>query len=170
MTFRDLRRRMSRLFHRVRFDRAMDDEMRHHLELETRAGIDRGLSDEDARRRALIAFGGVERFKEESRDRSGWRLRDDVWRDLRFATRAVRRRPGFAISAGLTLALGIGMTATIFSLVQGVLLAPLPYAAPDRLVVAWERNVSRDGPNNVVSVPNFELWQARPNHRAHAVA
>src|SRR5882724_12108824 len=80
-------------------------------------------------------------------------------RDLRYAFRTLARNPGFSVAAILVLALGIGANSAIFTVVQAVLLAPLPYPSPDRLVRLYERNVVGEAPFNVVSGPNFYDWQ-----------
>ncbi len=110
------------------------DEIAFHLDMEIRAGIERGLSPEAARREALLAFGGVERFREEVRQvRWGTRFHDAA-RDLRNAARALIRRPGYSMLVVGTLALGIGSATALFNVVQGVLLRPLPYAASGELL------------------------------------
>ena len=118
-------------------EREMDEEMRFHLDMETRALERAGLPPEAARRRALRAFGGVERYKEEVRDERGTRPLDDLAHDVRVAWRALRRRPAFTAVAALTLALGIGATTALFGVVKSVLLTPLPYADPARVAVVW---------------------------------
>ena len=80
-------------------------------------------------------------------------------RDLRYAIRSLKRNPGFTAAAVLVLALGIGANTAIFTAVQAVLLAPLPYQSPDRLVCLYERNVVGENPFNSVSAPNFYDWQ-----------
>ncbi len=139
----------------------MDDELRFHVECETAERIRAGQSPEDARRAALQDFGGVERIKEEGRDARGGRAIEDLLGDLRYSLRVLRRHRGFATAAILTLTLGIGAAGAIFSVVYGVLLRPLPYADPARLVVVWERNIRRNTDRNVVSVGNFEAWRNR---------
>jgi len=141
----------------------MDDELRHHIECETAERIRAGEPPDAARRSAVRDFGGVERFKEEARDARGTRAAEDLLADLRYTTRVLRRSPGFTTAAILTFALGVGAAAAIFCVVYGVLLRPLPYADPARLVVVWERNIPRNKDRNVVSVTNFEAWRDR-NH------
>lgn len=154
-------RRLRRLAHRGALERAMDDEMRHHIECEMGERIRSGLSPEEARRAAVADFGGIEQVKEDARDARGTRPLEDLIADIGYATRVLRRRPGFTAAAVLTFALGCGAATAIFSVVYGVLLRPLPYADPDRLVVLWERNVARTRDHNVVSVANFQAWRER---------
>ena len=139
----------------------MADEMQYHIERETADLVERGMSPEEARRTALLSFGGIERYKEDARDVRGGRLIDDVTIDLRYAARVLRRTPAFTVAAILTFALGVGAATAIFSVVHGVLLRPLPYADPDRLVVLWERNIPRNRDRNVVAIDSFEAWRDR---------
>lgn len=154
-------RRLRLLLHREDAERALDDEMRHHIECETAERIRQGMTPEEARRSALVDFGGVERFKEQVRDARGTRPAEDIARDLRYALRVLRRNPGFTAATVLTFALGIGASTAIFSVVYGVLLRPLPYADPERLVVLWEHDVERGRDRNVVALGNFEAWRER---------
>jgi predicted permease len=135
--------------------------MRFHVEMLTEKHERAGLAPGEARRRALAEFGGAERFKDDARDEYRSRLADELAQDIRYASRVLKRHPGFAVAAVLTFALGIGASTAMFSVVHGVLLRPLPYAEPDRLVVLWERNTALGSDRNVVSVPNFEAWRAR---------
>jgi putative ABC transport system permease protein len=111
-----------------------DDELRFHLELEIEHNIARGLSDADARRAAIAAFGGVQRFREETRDARGFAVVDALVRDVRLTVRRLRRAPAFTAGVVGTLAIGLGASAGIGALVYGVTLRPLPYPDPDRLV------------------------------------
>jgi putative ABC transport system permease protein len=154
-------RRLRHWSSRNRLEAEMDAEMRDHLEREIADRMAHGAEYAEARRMALRDFGGVERFKEEARDVIGLRFLDDAHRDLRFAFRLLRRNAGFTVAVVLTFALGIGCTSAIFTLVDGILLRPLPYARPSELVALWERNVPRAVDRNVVSVDAFERWRDR---------
>ena len=105
----------------------------------------------------------MERFKEESRDARGLRPCEDLVADTRHATRVLRRNAASTAAVIATFALGIAAAGAIFAVVYGVLLRPLPYTDPERLVAVWEHNVPRNQERNVVSVSNFEAWLERMN-------
>jgi len=142
-----------------RQDHEMDEELRFHIEMETRRNIDAGLAEAEARRRALRDFGGVERHKDDVRDERGTSWLFDGWNDLRFAARSLRRRAGFTAIATLTLALGIGATTTLFGVVKQVLLTPLPYAHPEHVAVVWSAWKGFD--QTWLSYDEWEGWKAR---------
>jgi putative ABC transport system permease protein len=158
---RRVSRRLRQWRHREHVEAAMDAEMRDHLEREIAERMAHGTSRDEATRLALRDFGGVERHKEDARDVVGLRLLDDAGRDFHYAIRLLRRNPAFTLGVVLTFALGIGCTSAIFTLVDGILLRPLPYPRPGELVALWERNVPRATDRNVVSVSLFERWRER---------
>lgn len=147
------------LFGKRREEREMDEEVRFHLEMETRRNMASGMTEPDARALAMRHFGGVERHKDEVRDERGTRWFDDAWSDIRFAGRSLARRPAFAALATVTLGLGIGATTTLFGVVKQVLLTPLPYEKPEGIAVVWSAWKGFD--QTWLSWDEWEGWKAR---------
>src|SRR6185436_10122902 len=151
---------------RDRLERRLGEEIGFHIEQQTAKNRRAGMSPAEARRVALVRFGGVEGVRETTRDEIRPALLDDAWRDLRHGARMLRHAPGFTAAALVTLALGIGATAAIFSVVRTVMLAPLPYHEPDRLVAVWETN--RGGTTrNAIAPANFVAWRERTRTIQH---
>ncbi len=132
------------LLRRDAVERELDDELSLHLDFETERHRRAGMSPEDARRAALLTFGGVDRVKEEVRDSWGVRFLETLLQDVRYGLRSLRRNPGFSAVVVITLALGIGANTAVFSVVRGVLLRPLPYARGEE-VVALHQSAPRAG-------------------------
>ena len=130
----DLRYRLRALFGRKRMETELDEELRFHVEREAEKYRAAGMSEEEARRRARMAFGGHEQMKEDVREARGTRLVENTMQDARYALRQLRANPVFATVMILTLALAIGANSAIFSVVDGVLLRKLPYPQADRIV------------------------------------
>ncbi len=155
----DLRFRLRALVRGRQVNRELDDELQFHVEHEVEKLVASGLGRDEALRRVRLAFGGLDQVKEECQEARGVHLAETLVQDLRYGWRTLRRSPGFALAALLTLACGIGANTAIFSLVYGVLLRPLPYTDPARLVVLNE-TTPRVGLVSV-SYPNFLDWRAQ---------
>ena len=134
-----MRARLRQVLRRADAERRMDEEIAFHLEMETERHLRLGVGPAEARRRAVLAFGGVERHKEALRDGRRIPLLEELWRDVRLAARALARTPAFAAVAVLTLALGVGANAAVFGLVSATMLRPLPFPEPERLVTLYQR-------------------------------
>ncbi|MGH7719559.1 MAG: ADOP family duplicated permease [Gemmatimonadaceae bacterium] len=151
--------RLAGLAHRSERAGRLDEEMRFHIDMQTQRNVEAGMSADRARRQALLAFGGRERFREEARDEYRSRPLEELLHDVRYSFRTLRRSGGFAAAAVVTLALSIGANTAMFSVVNALLLRELPYAEPERLVMLWERSPSAPDKPNVVGPANFLAWQ-----------
>jgi predicted permease len=151
--------RFAGLFGKQNRESELERELRAHLDALVEENLQRGMTTEDARQAARCEFGGVEQAKELYRDQRGLPFLETLFQDVRFGFRGIRKHPGFACLAILTLALGIGVNTSLFTVVHGVLLSPLPYPEPDRLVSLFERGVTEDDQDNVVAGGQFEDWQ-----------
>ena len=136
--------RLGGFFQKDRGDREFSAEMESHLQLHIADNLRAGMSAEEARRNALIKLGGVEQTKEIVRERRGLPMLEVLMQDLRFGARMLRKNAGFTVIGVLTLALGIGTNTVIFSVVNSVLLRPLPYPAPDRIFAVWQKLPQED--------------------------
>src|SRR5580700_3142120 len=139
----------------------LERELRSDLDLEEEEQRDRGVSKEEARYAALRAFGNPILIREQTLAIWSWNWLESLGRDLRFSLRTLRRTPGFTVIAILVMALGIGANVALFTVVRGVLLRPLPFDDPDRLVMLYEAGLEKDGTPgfNVVAGGMYAEWK-----------
>ena len=160
MAWRVLLARVRELFRSRRIDRDLGEELDTHLSLLEDEHVRRGLSRVEARRAARMDLGGLDQTKELVKDRRGFRVIEMFAHDVRYAVRLLVKSPGFTTAAIVTLALGIGANAAIFSLVDAVMFRPLPYPDPHRLVSIWEV-MQPTGTRSVVAPANYLDYETR---------
>jgi putative ABC transport system permease protein len=156
--------RLRSLFKRGRVEQELSDELRFHLEKLTEENVAKGMTPEDARYAALCELGGAEQIKEECRDMRRVNWIENFIQDLRYGVRMLARDRRFTAVVVLTLALGTGANTAIFSVVNTVLLRPLPYKDADRLVMVWGYNRARGFTTDQVSPLDFADWRAQNHH------
>ena len=160
MHIRQLRAWLARLlgiFGRDGHERELAEELESHLQMHVEDNIRAGLSPGEARRQALVKLGGIEQTKEKYRRQRGVPVLGDLWQDLRFGARVLLKQPLFTLVAVLTLALGTGANTALFSVINAVLLRPLPFPESDRIVALYE--TFQPSGESAVSVPNLRDWQ-----------
>jgi hypothetical protein len=157
-----LRTWASRLWSWARMRRLEGDfaeELESHVAMLAEENLRRGLSREQARREALIRLGGMAQLRESYYEQRGLPPLERLAQDFRYALRMLRKTPGFTLFAGAALALGIGATSAVFNIADAVLLRPLPYREPTRLVMLWQDDTTYGFPRNNPSPWAFELWR-----------
>ncbi len=159
-TLRALWLRMRGMFGSGRVGGDFAAELESHLAMDIEDGVRTGLSREEARRQALIRLGGLEQAKIAQRERRGLPVVEALGRDVAYGVRTLRKNPGFAIVSILVIAIGIGANAALFTVVRSVLLRPLPFADPNRLVMLYGQDDPKN-PNlrNVDAAGDFYEWQ-----------
>ena len=153
--------RFASLLRRGRLDAELEEELRAHIDLATEEYRRRGMTAKQARAAALRSFGGVAQVSESYRNRRGLPMVEKMSQDLRFGARQLLKSPGFSITAIVTLALGIGATTSIFSVVKAALMTPLPYREADRIVAVRTTNASSGGEPMPSTAGDFAAWKAR---------
>jgi predicted permease len=141
----------------------LDQEIRDHIEREVQDNLERGMTPQEARLAALRKFGNVTRVKEDAREVWHFFWLEQIWQDVQFGVRMLRKSPGFTAIAVGTLALAIGANTAIFSVVYAVLLRPLPYPNPGQLTTLFENKLQEGVSETGCSYPDFEQWRAQ-NH------
>jgi predicted permease len=150
------------LFDRKREAARLNQELAFHLEQQMAENVSLGMNAEEARRQAMLRFGNPAVLNEETRSTWSGHWFEGVWRDLRYGLRTLVRTPGFSLMAILVMALGIGATTSLFTLVRSVLLRPLPFREPDKLVMLYEHfRQQPESPYNVVAPADFRDWRAQ---------
>src|ERR1700744_3744088 len=149
------------LFHRNKEKSRLQAELNFHLEQQGTENIARGMAPEEARFSALRLIGNPTLLEEEARSTWSWNWLESVWRDVRYGVRTLLRSPSFSVTAILVMALGIGATTSLFTIVRSVLLKPLPFRDPGTLVMVYEHFREATGGDgfNVVSPGDFNDWR-----------
>src|SRR5580698_1975521 len=149
------------LFRRDEAGGRLDDELQFHLEQQIAENIAAGMSPEEARHAAMRSFGNPTALRDEARSTWSWNWLENFKRDLRYGIRTLARTPGFSVVAILVMALGIGASVALFTVVRSVLLKPLPFKDQDRLVRLFEADARGSFQDNIVAGGTFAAWQSQ---------
>jgi predicted permease len=155
--FQQLMMRSQLLFRRGKEGARLNDELEFHLDQQIAENIAAGMSAEDARHAALRTFGNPTVLRDQARNTWSWNWLEQIFKDIRIGTRTLARTPGFAIVSILVIAIGIGTNVSLFTIVRSVLLKPLPFKDPDRLVMLYGQ--SGEDKYNIVAAGDFYDWQ-----------
>ncbi len=153
--------RCAGFFGKGKLDEDLDEELRTHIDFAVEENVRRGMSEQEARTNALREFGGMTQTREQYRIQRGLPILETMLQDIRFGFRQLSKSRGVAATSILTLAFGIGATTSIFSVVKAVLLAPLPYKDPGRIVAVWTTNPARGGEPLPSTPGDFAIWKQR---------
>ncbi len=162
--------RIGNLFRQERVDAEIDAELQSHIELAVEDAVRAGVPEAEARRAARLKFGNPVTMKETTMGSDAALGLEGLWRDVRYALRQLKKAPGFTAVVIVTLALGIGANTTVFSIVDAVLLRPLPYAHPERLVEVQSLEGMDGFISGAVSYPDFFDWRAQNHSFTHLVS
>jgi hypothetical protein len=162
---RIFRFRLLALVRARQMDREIDDEITSHLAEAAEEYVRQGLSPEEARRAAQRSFGGVPQTKEVYQDMRTFLWLEELWRDLRYAARTLRKSPVFTATATATLALAIAANTTMFSVLNAVLLRPLPYRSPEQLAMVWTEDPTQNLREGRSALWDVEQWRSHGDLR-----
>jgi predicted permease len=153
--------RLRGLFEHQRLERELEDEVRFHLEMQTEDNLQAGMNPAEARYAALRSFGGIEPTKERCREQRAFALVETTAQDVRYAVRTLRKSPGFTATSVAVLALAIGANTAMFSVLNAVLLRPLPYRSPEQLAMLWSEVPSQNLREGRTAYWSVEQWRSQ---------